>query len=309
MTNLRLGMLLVIALSAGTAQATAQRTFVATYGSDTNSCSLALPCRAFAAAIAQTSPGGEVIVLNSGGYGPVTITQSVSIISPPGVYAGISVTSTPGNGVTIAAGASDIVILRGLTLTGPGVPYGESGNDGIDVQSAGVVHVEGVIVTAFRSNGLSVFTAGELYVSDSIFRGNFGGVFAGAPAAALKVSIIRSAVENSALEGLVVGSNASATIRESLFAGNGSRGLRAYASSGTPSEVVVESCVFSGNGEGILSGQTTNDASTIRVSNSTISHNSTGLRFINGNRLLSGGANTVEGNTTDGAFSGSYTKK
>src|SRR4051812_44863466 len=67
-----------------------QRTFVATTGNDGNSCSNTAPCRSFAAAIAVTDAGGEVIVLNSGGYGAVTITQSVSIISPPGVYAGIS---------------------------------------------------------------------------------------------------------------------------------------------------------------------------------------------------------------------------
>ena len=40
---------------ASAADAASQRTFVASYGSDASAaCSLALPCRAFAAAIAQT---------------------------------------------------------------------------------------------------------------------------------------------------------------------------------------------------------------------------------------------------------------
>jgi hypothetical protein len=79
----------------------AQRTFVASYGSDANPCSLTAPCRGFAAAVAQTSTDGEVIVLDSAGYGTVTIAQSVSIIAPPGVYAGISVFS--GDGITVGS--------------------------------------------------------------------------------------------------------------------------------------------------------------------------------------------------------------
>jgi hypothetical protein len=72
---------------------------------------------AFAAAIAATSAGGEVIVLDSAGYGPVTITQAVSIIAPQGIYAGISAFS--GNGITVNAPGA-IVVLRGLSINGQG---------------------------------------------------------------------------------------------------------------------------------------------------------------------------------------------
>ena len=72
-----------------------------------------MPCRDFATALAATNPNGEIIVLDSGGYGAVTIGQSVSIIAPPGVYAGISVFGG-GDGVTIAAGPADKVTFRGL---------------------------------------------------------------------------------------------------------------------------------------------------------------------------------------------------
>jgi hypothetical protein len=51
--------------------------------------------------------------VDSGGYGAVTIGKTVSIISPPGIYAGISVFS--GAGVAInAPGAT--VVLRGLSI-------------------------------------------------------------------------------------------------------------------------------------------------------------------------------------------------
>ena len=66
-------------------------TYVATYGVDSATCSLAQPCRSFAGALPQTNDGGQIVVLDSGGYGPVQIDKSVSIVAPEGVYAGISV--------------------------------------------------------------------------------------------------------------------------------------------------------------------------------------------------------------------------
>ena len=72
-------------VSTGTAFS-AQRTFVASYGNDantSNNCSIVLPCRQFLAALTVTNPKGEIIVLNSAGYGAVTIVQAVSIVAPP----------------------------------------------------------------------------------------------------------------------------------------------------------------------------------------------------------------------------------
>ena len=99
------------------AGATAQRTFVSSQGVDNPSCSLVAPCRQFAAAVAATSAGGEVIVMDSAGYGPVTITKSVSIVSPTGVYAGISVFTGAG---IVVNGSGISVVLRGLSLIGQG---------------------------------------------------------------------------------------------------------------------------------------------------------------------------------------------
>ena len=116
------------ALLAPDAAIAVQRAFVATDGVDNPTCSVTAPCRTFGAAIAVTTGGGEVIVLNSGGYGKVTIGKAVSIIAPPGIYAGIS--AFPGDdGVTVAAGATDKVVLRGLTINGQG------GNAGIVITS------------------------------------------------------------------------------------------------------------------------------------------------------------------------------
>src|SRR4030095_12840317 len=108
--------LILLVLASPNVQGAAQRTFVASTGSDANACSITAPCRAFAAAVAQTLAGGEVIVQDSAGDGPWTVVQSVSIIAPPGVYAGISVPAA-GNGTGVLIATAGInVVLRGLTI-------------------------------------------------------------------------------------------------------------------------------------------------------------------------------------------------
>ena len=51
-----------------TAQAQNNRSFVATTGDDTNNCSASAYCRTFGRALAVTNSGGEIVVVNSGGY-------------------------------------------------------------------------------------------------------------------------------------------------------------------------------------------------------------------------------------------------
>src|SRR6516225_11731166 len=97
------------------AQAQATRTWVSGVGDDANPCSRTAPCKTFPGAISKTAPGGEINVLDPGGFGAVTITKSISITSV-GFEAGVLVSGT--NGVVVQAGASDVVTLRGLNMDG-----------------------------------------------------------------------------------------------------------------------------------------------------------------------------------------------
>jgi len=145
----------------------AQRTFVsAVSGSDSNPCSRLSPCRSFSAAIAVTDAGGEVIVLDSGGYGAVTITQSVSLISPLGVYAGIS--GFTGAAIEVSAPGGS-VSLRGLFLNGQG------GTTGITVTDANTTHIENVVVSGFTGNGIEVVGGSATFIKDAIVRNCAGG--------------------------------------------------------------------------------------------------------------------------------------
>src|SRR5207302_4023776 len=145
-TSISLLISLSITLAASLPAAAVPRTFVSGLGNDANPGTLTSPKRSFGSALTVTDPGGEIIVLDSAGYGPVTINKAVSIISPPGVYAGVTVTS--GDGITVSAGASDVVILRGLTINGAG------GTNGINFTDGAALHVENCVISRFSNDGI-----------------------------------------------------------------------------------------------------------------------------------------------------------
>jgi hypothetical protein len=47
----------------------AKRTFVSGTGNDAHDCSRITPCRTFPVALTKTAAGGEIIALDSGGFG------------------------------------------------------------------------------------------------------------------------------------------------------------------------------------------------------------------------------------------------
>src|SRR5262249_48919228 len=64
------------------ARAQLSRTFVsAAIGSDANNCDRPTPCRSFQGAHDKTNPDGEITVLDTGGYGTVAVTKSISIVN------------------------------------------------------------------------------------------------------------------------------------------------------------------------------------------------------------------------------------
>src|SRR6266567_2283961 len=64
---------------ASMAQAQATRTWVSGVGDDANPCSRTAPCKTFAGAISKTAAGGEISVLDPGGFGAVTITKAITL--------------------------------------------------------------------------------------------------------------------------------------------------------------------------------------------------------------------------------------
>jgi hypothetical protein len=286
------------------------RTFVSTGGNDANPCSRDLPCRSISQALTQTTEGGEVVVLDSGDYEPFAITQSVTVQAAPGVYAGI--TSAANIAVRIYAGATDIIVLRGLTLNGP------DGHNGIFLIRGGALHVENLVINGFYIGiNASGYPGGvhQLFVKDTIIRnGRTGGGFTscgisigssgpGEPNSVM-ASIDHCRFEKSDY-GVFAEGIARVTIRDSIAAGC-YIGFRIHAvSAAAITEMNLENCLATGNVIGIRSGPSRGQG-IIRVSNSTITSNGTGLV---GPNIVSRGNNTVEGNTTNGSFTGTFSPK
>src|SRR6185312_8401260 len=67
-----LGVAFMVFASAGSANAQATRTWVSGVGDDANPCSRTAPCKTYAGAISKTAAGGEINVLDPGGFGAVT---------------------------------------------------------------------------------------------------------------------------------------------------------------------------------------------------------------------------------------------
>jgi len=86
------------------AHAQATRTWVSGVGDDVNPCSRTAPCKTFAGAISKTATGGFINVLDSAGYGTLTITKSITI-DGEGAHAGVLATGGI-NGLTSTAPAS-----------------------------------------------------------------------------------------------------------------------------------------------------------------------------------------------------------
>lgn len=240
-----------LAAAAGGARAATQRTFVASNGVDTAACSLPAPCRTFAAAIANTLPGGEVIVLDSAGYGGATITQSVSIIAPAGIYAGISVFT--GDGITIATPGLNVV-LRGLAINGLG------GQNGIAFLQGASLVVDRCQVSSMADNGIAIFAPGSrTSISDSeITAAANTGVYADAVLGAVEVTVDRTRFARSQW-GLYVRQGARATVRDSTFAGHTQYAALAANDFGTgpASKLSIDTSSFLGNAHSVFAIGTT----------------------------------------------------
>lgn len=127
------------ALTTG-AQAQASKIFVSSTGSDGNDGSRQAPKRSFQAAHDAVAAGGGIVVLDTAGYGTVTITKSVSIVVPPGVSGFITGTGYgvgDPDGIHIAASSTDVVSIRGLIV--------ENAPTGASIASAGTVTFENCI--------------------------------------------------------------------------------------------------------------------------------------------------------------------
>lgn len=301
--------------------AAAQRTFVsAATGNDANPCTRPLPCRNFAAALLQTNPNGELIALDSGGYGSITISHSVSIIAPTGVHAAINAVSPfplVGQAITIDALQGSHVVLRNLVLNN------QSAVRGMNVLSVGFLYVESCVVKDFIF-GIDFHPSNSnarLHVSDTTVRGLGGagrtigtGISIGG-GSGIQVRAILDSVRVHQNPGGIRVNQAEATIRKGIVSDGGNFGFSAESGS----KIIIENSAASNSAAGFrgrdggvmtmtrcvaISNNTGVQAhgATIYVTGSTITSNATGVATAVGGIVRSRGNNTLQANTTNGTF-------
>jgi hypothetical protein len=274
------GALLAFGLSAAPVHAQ-NRTFVSGKGTDSGACVLAAPCRTFAFALTQTNAGGEIDVLDPAGYGAVTITKSISIVNDGAGVAGIQ--TVPGvNGVTINAGASDSVHLRGLTIEGLG-----TGNTGILFHTGGNLAIENCVIRNFKGAGIGIIptTSSSFSVSNTIASNNGGpGIYVGSNGSAVVAGVLSKVTANNNGSGIAVfgafAASANVTIVDSVASNNHSFGVEAFSSSGDGATAVMVRNVVA------------------RVAHSVVTGNVLGVDA-NGGTIFSYGDNDIDGNANN----------
>jgi hypothetical protein len=262
------------------AHAQATRTWVSGVGDDVNPCSRTAPCKTFAGAISKTAVAGEINCLDPGGFGAITITKSITL-NCSATLGSVLVNGT--NGVVIAAGTTDKVVLRNIQIQGI-----NTGLAGVKIISAATVSIENCIITEFTLQGISdVRTAGntKLFVRDTIISNNGGTGIALTATGPNNADITNTSSINN-LFGVAVGNGNTAVARRSVFAGNTNSGVETDVGG----VLDVDNSSINNNVTGVMPN------GIIRLSNSDVSFNTTGFSAA----AISYGNNRLLGNTNPG---------
>jgi hypothetical protein len=275
------------------AHAQAIRTWVAGTGNDADPCSRTAPCKTFAGAISKTAISGIINCIDSGAYGTVTITKSITIDCHD-VFASILNASPPDQpgtttGVIINVGADPKDPLRTVRLRNIDISGAGTGNVGISILSAAAVVLEDVAVSGNVKQGI-VDTRSEgntmLAIKNSIVANDAGpGIAAGASAPNNIVLDNVHSIKNA--YGVAVAKNNSVVINRSVFSNNSTAGIEADSGA----QMMMDNSVVSYNATGISAS-----GGPVAFGNTDVTLNGTGISGV----TTSFGNNRIFGNAAAG---------
>jgi hypothetical protein len=274
------------------AYAQATRTWVSGVGDDANPCSRTAPCKTFAGAISKTAACGEISVLDPGGFGAVTIIKSITI-NGTGTLAGILSALSPA-AVTVNAGVNDTIILRDISMNGAC-----SGTSGVRFLAGKTVMIDHCWIYGMTTRGIDVNKTadGNLKVIDTVIENvTEDGIHMTTTAGQVVATIDNTRIMNCGQDGIEAVANVRGAIKDCTITNNGSgTGIK---TSGTNSLLNIDDTFVSFSVIGLQSSA----GSSLRVSDSAIAQNLTGLS-LNGGTIASFQGNSLIGNPTPGAFS------
>jgi hypothetical protein len=286
---------LAITLPAVPAQAQSPRTFVSAAGSDSNPCSFAAPCRHFQAAVNATSLGGEVDALDPAGYGPITISQAITIegqgwsyIAPP----------AGGNGITINA-ISGNVVIHGVSLNGAGIT---GDTNGIVFNSGGSLTVTDCVARDFGQMGILLAPASGtpfFTVTSTIMVNNTHGIHyqnpSGSPVANIAIDHVTATGNGAGIVILPSGGAVDVAVSNSVASNSTNAGIDADALGGALT-ISIDNTTMNGNGIGVSAF----GPSSVLLNRSVIQGNGTGaLDATPNNTFYTYGNNLIDLNSTN----------
>jgi hypothetical protein len=310
--TIAIGLALAPVLSSPPAEAGVPHTWVASTGSDSNNCDRPTPCATLDGAYSKTNAGGEITCVDSGNFGGLVITDSITVNCENAIASALG-----GAGIgnfLVTTNSPSVVVLRGLDLDGA-----NSGCGNITSFGSGALHIEKVKVNqnANSCNGISFVPAGpaKLFISDSDITNNGSlGTAAGiyvAPAFGVKADIVidRTHIEGNYFGIIADGNNGgiiNGVIRDSVVSGNTQNGITASTMSSNV-VLLIDNTTVSGNFHGLVAGGST---AAMMVRNTSVIGNNVGLFTINGGALYSYLNNSVDANSgNSGAFTGTVPLK
>lgn len=305
-----LAVLAIAVLSTAALHAQATRTWVSGVGDDANPCSRTAPCKTFAGAISKTAAGGEISVLDPGGFGAVTITKSISIVAD-GSEGGILAAGV--NGITVNAGVNDVIHIRGLVIEGA-----LTGLNGIRFLAGGSLHVEKTVLRGFNSSaagsghglnfnpsGTSKLFLDEVTVANNGNGTNGGGILIKPTATGSATAVIKNSNIDRNVFGIKVEAGGAGAVKleiaDSATTQSGFSGLTANGSLG-PAQIFASRVTTSSNGT--TGVQANGNLSSIRLNGCTVYNNGTGLQVSGGGQIISSVNNSIRGNGVDGGVTG-----
>jgi hypothetical protein len=293
--------------------ASAQRTWVSGVGDDANPCSRTAPCKTFAGAISKTGAGGEIDVLDPGGFGAVTITKAITIAAEGSGEGGVLVGGTNGIVVNCGLDPNCVVVLRGLQIDG--IP---SGPVGVKFVAGGALEIQNCTIRNFTGpspNGYGVLFApsasASLLVTDTTITTNgvpatSGGGITVQPtgngtvkASLARVNVTRSTAGVRADGSAATGGTISVSVTETVAADNSNSGFVVVGggAGGNTVTMDIDHSTSANNGVGLNVSGT---GATLRIGSSTVISNATGVKITAPGVMTSYGNNQIDDNPIPG---------
>jgi len=250
------------------AHALIARVWVSGHGIDAPGCATPTnPCRTFQYVLTNiVSPGGEIDVLDPAGYGPMVITQPISVVNNSGPAV---VQASAGDAIAVNAPGGAAILLKGLEVFGL-----DTATNGLHFVSGGRLTVESCSFRHFVNDGALISSGGALSLHMVDFSASDNGqngveIAAGA---VVKGRIDNGGMDNNGAGGILfTGNNADILVSGDGFTGN----TTGVLTSGSGSNRVIISRIGAiGNGTGVSS---TGGTSLFTFSNNAITGNTTNV--------------------------------